>query len=431
MTYEETTGRLAAAVNDLLVAGATPPRRPLRVGEAAHHLMARDALVGATRELAAAAIGVRRQSVARLTAQHVVSNPAHVVHDALCSLPRGAVPARPPSELFAAEDAWSRCARASAELELHLDGVRRLPASGAWRVLRDVAALARTIGVLDEDLAVRLPPQLVSAERSLRCGAPHRLLRVAALELADQTDGLPERAGLRERSTAPPHVTLLRALKDVPEGLSRLAAVLDRVGPDFSALDLRATVRVAALALPLVADALPHSAQAQVARGLQAVLTDRLATLGPRDLRVQALSTELATQLRHSSRQVDDPTAQPAARQLLVLLQAARSAARSAAEAGRFYSSPNDGQARRSPHRLWCSVSSADAHARPFLVGLNQACRALTSAAKLEAQEGLALGTPLARLELSRPASPVRPPTPAGSAHPAVLVTPSRRRAPR
>src|SRR5664280_125621 len=121
----------------------------------------------------------------------------------------------------------------------------------AWSALRDVAELAAVVPLLDADLAGRLPAAWVEARRQLADPVTHGLVRLAADELGTKLRGRSQEPYLEQLDRTPARPTLLRDPAQLPEGMRRLAAVLDDVGPAVAAADVRSVTRLLALGVEL------------------------------------------------------------------------------------------------------------------------------------------------------------------------------------
>ena len=95
------------------------------------------------------------------------------------------------------------------------------------------------VPLLDADLAGRLPTAWVGARRQLADPVTHGLVRLAADELATQLRGRGQEPYPEQLDRPPARPTLLRDPAQLPEGMRRLAAVLDDVGPAVAAADVR------------------------------------------------------------------------------------------------------------------------------------------------------------------------------------------------
>ena len=103
------------------------------------------------------------------------------------------------------------------------------------------------VPLLDADLAGRLPTAWVGARRQLADPVTHGLVRLAADELATQLRGRGQEPYPEQLDRPPARPTLLRDPAQLPEGMRRLAAVLDDVGPAVAAADVRSVTRLLAL----------------------------------------------------------------------------------------------------------------------------------------------------------------------------------------
>jgi hypothetical protein len=169
------------------------------------------------------------------------------------------------------EDAWAAAARAAAALEAQHDAVWQLSGAGAWSALRDVAELAAAVPLLDADLAGRLPAAWVEARRQLADPLAHGLVRLAADELRAQLRGQGEERYLEQLDRTPARATLLRGPAQLPEGMRRLAAVLDDVGPAVAAVDVRSVTGLLALGVDFTERRARAAGQSGAADALAAV----------------------------------------------------------------------------------------------------------------------------------------------------------------
>jgi hypothetical protein len=108
------------------------------------------------------------------------------------------------------------------------------------------------VPLLDADLAGRLPTAWVGARRQLADPVTHGLVRLAADELATQLRGRGQEPYPEQLDRPPARPTLLRDPAQLPEGMRRLAAVLDDVGPAVAAADVRSVTGLLALGVELI-----------------------------------------------------------------------------------------------------------------------------------------------------------------------------------
>jgi len=305
VSYPAAFAELTAATARLLAADpAQAAAEPLPAAEASRLLAARDAVVGEVRTLAGLLTGPSAGAGAPGLAQ-LIDDPAHVLADALRALPTVA-PSRAPSDLLGVgEDAWAVAGRAAVALEAQHDAVWELSGAGAWSALRDVAELATAVPLLDADLAGRLPTAWVEARRQLADPVTHGLVRLAADELRTQLHGQSQEPYLEQLDRPPPRPTLLRDPAQLPEGMRRLAAVLDDVGPTVAAADVRSVTGLLALGVELTerrARAAGQSGAADVLTamtpGLRRLAAANVAALSPPDARLRMLTSEVYGQLR-------------------------------------------------------------------------------------------------------------------------------------
>jgi len=165
------------------------------------------------------------------------------------------------------------------------------------------------VPLLDADLAGRLPTAWVGARRQLADPVTHGLVRLAADELATQLRGRGQEPYPEQLDRPPARPTLLRDPAQLPEGMRRLAAVLDDVGPAVAAADVRSVTGLLALGVELIerrARAAGQSGAADRAGrddvGPAPLAAANVAALSPPDARLRMLTSEVYGQLRRLER---------------------------------------------------------------------------------------------------------------------------------
>lgn len=455
MSYGQAFTELSGVMVALLAAG--PPagaRLPERDVDGV--LDARDTLVAELRQLVRQLLLAGPASRVDLTLRHIATDPAHVMHDALCDLAGARSGGGPDSGQALAEAArdsggraglagrWLAAARCAVQLERYHDRLAELPAPAAWTALRDVTELAAAVPYLDADLAAALPGGSRHSLTALQAPVPHALLRLSSEQLRRQLTGLPAAPYDGHLDTAPTRPVVLRTAQDLPVGMRRLTAVLRELGPDLAAVDARTVVRLLAAGVEQVRRHAPGigpagvAAAAAAARALPALrgmALESFATLTARDPRLVALASEIGNQLRQPGRQP--------ANALLVWAVSAGSVARAietavdrAVRDGKVFVHPHERTPSRQQHLLWVPLTSAGGmhpllhntraarealqHARPAieraLADVDSPApeqRAVRAAARSAGTAVDQLRTAIAR-QAGRPgAAPDRPPHPA------------------
>jgi hypothetical protein len=133
----------------------------------------------------------------------------------------------------------------------------------------------------------------------------HGLVRLAAAELSVQLREQGEHRYLEQLDRTPARATLLRGAAHLPEGMRRLAAVLDDVGPAVAAPDVRSVTGLLAVGVEITERRAQTAGQSVAADALAAMTPDlrrlaaaNMATLSSPDARLRMLTTGMHGQLR-------------------------------------------------------------------------------------------------------------------------------------
>ncbi len=437
--YYPAVAGLSAQLAELLAAGPPPPGDRLPAAQVPEVLGARDVVAAEVAALVRRLIHAGPASAADLQPGHLVTDPAHVLHAALYDLPRAAGAGDDQRRWTTGTSPWAHAARAAASFEHDHERLAALPGPAAWQALRDAAALAAALPHLDADLAARLPPGHGTARNALAGPGPQALVGIAAGQLRYQLADLDADGPAELLDPTPPKEMVLRSAADLPEGMRRLAAVLDQA-ERIAAVDVRAVATVLTAAAELARADLRTPAPARhalsaVQAGLRPVQTGAWDTVSPRSWRLQTLTTEIHRQLR-------DPTGPGlaaaggrlgwAAELRNVVSALAGAVERTAAD--RRVAVPRDHLDQgRDKALLWVPLPPGRAPEQPLLAGLDQARTAarqaqqpLTAAygqPETPAKRGaLAAGRALTELQAAlrdRQASSTGAPPPDRPAHPA------------
>jgi len=433
--YYPAVAGLSAQLAELLAAGPPPPGDRLPAAQVPEVIGARDVVSAEVAALVRRLIHAGPASAADLQPGHLVTDPAHVLHAALYDLPRASYSGDDQRRWTAGTSPWAHAARAAVSLEHDHERLAALPGPAAWQALRDAAALAAALPHLDADLAARLPPGHETARKALAGPGPQALVAMAAGQLRYQLADLDADGPAELLDPTPPREMVLRSAADLPEGMRRLAAVLDQA-QRIAAVDVRAVATVLTAAAERAgADprtpAPPRHALSAVQAGLRPVQTGAWDTVSPRSWRLQTLTTEIHRQLRDPTGQAGDRL-EWAAELPNVVSALAGAVERTAAD--RRVAVPRDHlHESRNKALLWVPLPPGRAPEQPLLAGLDQARTAarqaqqpLTAAygqPETPAKRGaLAAGRALTELQAAlrdRQASSTGAPPPDRPAHPA------------
>lgn len=326
MSYDEAFADLSTSVLGLLAADP-PTTATLGGDELAAVLTARDTVVAEVRQIVRGLLAATPAASADLALRHLVTDPAHVLYDALTQLD-DAAPTDRPADLASAgssteagpADSWRTAARQAVLLERYHDWLPDLDGPKAWAALWDVAELAGSVPYLDADLTAAVPGSWSKAHAALQAPVPHQLLLLSSQQLRQQLRRFPPqpipRHAREHRDRVPARPTLLRSPRDLPDGMRQLSWVLGALGPTVAAVDARSVAGLLAVGVEQLGKhargAGPPAEQAAAAvagavPSLRQVVTGNIATLSPRDARVTVLCAEIARQLNQPGRQPPGP----------------------------------------------------------------------------------------------------------------------------
>lgn len=362
VSYSSALASLSGAIAGLLTADQPrPDQATMTPTEAVRALSSRDVLVGEVRALTVELTGPFAGGGADLRPQHLVSDPLHVLREALRQLPRAVVdPGRPTDVLAPGGGLWGDVALGAVQLEASHDRIAGLPGPAAWEVAGEVGEVAGAIGHLDADLAARLPGDLpgglpvdlAQARAALTGPVAHGLLRLAAGQLQTQLLGRPAVGEHRDLLDAEP-----------AQAVAQLLAVGLQTAHRHGVLGQEAT-----------------GAAAEAVQALRHAASTALATPAAPDPRLRVLTGEVYRQIRRSSEPGRTVAALTGwAGEASATADALSTAVEAAGSAGRLFGRPGETSRERprDAHRLWVKVPPAEAELHPVVVHLHTAADAL------------------------------------------------------
>lgn len=384
MTFTHAWVGLARSTARLLAAGpSAQEERELRGRELEETLAARDSMVGGLRGLTGVLVGASGSAAEMLSAGAILADPAYALHRGLCGLPRAGAGSLAPSEVLAhGRGDWATAGRAAMALEAHHEQVRGLAGPSAWALLRDVAEVSAALPHLDADLSMRLPGSWIQAREALQDPEAHGLLRIAAEELRYQLPSAETGQHHHDLGRRPARAMLLRSPAELPEGLRRLADVLQAVGHDVTAVDVRSVARVLAEVTEAAArtGALSPSHAADALSGLLGAAIGSMATLSAPDARVRILTTEAHLQLARLTAADVRATMHACLPEVREVSSALNAAVQAARQAGRLLGRPDESAPAAHGHLLWVPVPERALEQLPAVTALAAASRALATA---------------------------------------------------
>lgn len=214
-----------------------------------------------------------------------------------------------------------------------------------------------------------------TARSALAGAGPQALVAIAAGQLRYQLADLDADGPAELLDPTPPKEMVLRSAADLPEGMRRLAAVLDQA-ERIAAVDVLAVGKVVATGAEIIRADPRTPAPARhtlsgVLAGLRPARAGAWSTVSPRSWRLQTLTTEIHRQLR-------DPTG-PAGSRLgwaaeLPNVVSALAGAVERTAADRRVAVPRDHlHESRDKALLWVPLPPGRAPEQPLIAGLDQA----------------------------------------------------------